>query len=90
MGCSVAEVKNAGRMPALRLGPGGLSNELKDGVGGAIDGSGGAEAVADFGEVRAHGFAGCWVAQQLDYFFCDTLGREVALNQLGNYALSGD
>jgi hypothetical protein len=65
VGCSVAEVKNAGRMsfeaqdkPTLPLGPGGLSNEFEDGVGGAIDGSGGAEAGADFGEVGAHGFAG--------------------------------
>ena len=37
------------------------AEELEDGVGGAVDGAGGTEAVADFGEVAPDGFAGALV-----------------------------
>ncbi len=43
----------------------GMVKELEDGVGGAVDGTGRTETVADFGQIRAHGGSRCRVAQKL-------------------------
>src|SRR5258708_344933 len=67
-----------------------FAEELEDGVGRAIDGSRRAEAMADFGEVAADGFAGALVVQQTKDLGGYAFGSEIVLNQFGDGAFSGD
>ena len=66
------------------------AEELEDGIGGAIDSTGGAEAMADFREVAADALTGALVVQQTKHLGRCPLGSEIVLYQLRHGTLSGD
>ena len=75
---------------SVASGDGFAGEKMGDGVGGAVDGSGRAEAGADFGEAGAEIFSGVRVIEQAQDLLGDLGGREVLLNEFGDYAALGD
>src|SRR5712664_2455777 len=67
-----------------------FGNEFEDGVGGALDRAGRAEALADFGKVSAERFAGALVVQQAKDLRGYAAGSEIVLDEFGHGAFSGD
>jgi hypothetical protein len=66
------------------------TKQLEDGVGGALDCAGGAETLADFGEVAAERCAGALVVQQTKDFGGCAGRSEIVLDEFGYGTLSGD
>ena len=60
------------------------------GFGGAVDGTGRAEALPDVGEAGAEGRAAGRVVEEAESFGGNALGREVFLNEFGNDRAPGD